>query len=99
MAEQHSYIVTYDICDPKRLRRVFKELKAWGVHIQYSVFQCNLTEQQRIELESELEELINNHVDQVLLIRIGPAQGRASVAITALGKAFGVKEVGGGLIV
>ncbi len=91
MAQQHCYIVTYDICESKRLRRVFKEMKSWGVHVQYSVFQCVLTEQQRIEMESCLEDIISNGVDQVLVINIGPAEGRGNVAISALGRVFAPK--------
>ena len=30
------YYVTYDICDPRRLRRVFQVLKGVGEHVQDS---------------------------------------------------------------
>ena len=40
---QNSYLVTYDIADAKRLRQVFKTMKNWGNHIQFSVFECQLT--------------------------------------------------------
>lgn len=35
---RNTYIVSYDIADPKRLRKVSKTMKAWGDHLQYSVF-------------------------------------------------------------
>ena len=38
-----SYLVCYDISDDKRLRKVFKTMRAWGDHIQFSVFECQLT--------------------------------------------------------
>ncbi len=36
------YLVSYDICDPKRLRRVARALEGFGVRLQYSVFECPL---------------------------------------------------------
>ncbi|MBT8763528.1 CRISPR-associated endonuclease Cas2 [Desulfohalobiaceae bacterium Ax17] len=35
-------VVTYDIADPKRLNRVHRLLKDYGVPVQYSVFECDL---------------------------------------------------------
>jgi CRISPR-associated protein Cas2 len=53
------YLVCYDIRDPRRWRRCFKVLKAYGRSVQYSIFRCYLTrrqlEQMRWELEKELE--------------------------------------------
>lgn len=85
-----TYIVSYDICDPKRLRLVFKLMKGWGMHIQYSVFQCNLKAQDLTELQSDLEDIIDSGVDQVLFINVGPATGRARRAISAIGKAHSI---------
>ena len=47
-SSRQSYVVTYDICDPKRLRRVYETLRGHGDHLQLSVFRCDLT---RRELE------------------------------------------------
>jgi len=71
------YIVTYDISDPKRLRRVFKTMKGFGQHLQLSVFRCDLTEMERFEMIGALQELIHHDDDQVLLIDLGPSEGRA----------------------
>lgn len=35
--------VTYDICQDKRLARVHKTMRGFGDHLQYSVFECQLT--------------------------------------------------------
>lgn len=83
-----TYIVSYDVCDPKRLRRIFKLMKGWGIPVQYSVFQCDLTEKQIIELQSELEDEMDLAVDQVLLINVGPTNGRAKNAIRSIGKPY-----------
>ncbi len=37
-------IVSYDIPDDKRRRRVMKTLEDFGSHVQYSVFECDIKE-------------------------------------------------------
>lgn len=69
-------IVTYDICEPKRLRKVFKVMKGFGQHLQYSVFRCDLTDAERFEMIGALQEIIHHGEDQVLLIELGPSDGR-----------------------
>lgn len=66
------YIVTYDISDPKRLQRVFKTMRNYGDHLQLSVFECQLSGQDRVILEDKLKEIIDRSADQVLFIRLGP---------------------------
>lgn len=85
---RNSYVVTYDICDPKRLRQVLKTMRNWGDHLQYSVFECQLTKQDLIQLRDELNQIIHNDEDQVLFINLGPAEGRGDRVIEALGKQY-----------
>lgn len=75
------YVVTYDIGDPKRLHHVFQALRKYGVHLQLSVFECDLDEQQVVKLRTTLRRIIRATEDQVLFIRIG----QSTTAITALG--------------
>lgn len=82
---RHTYIVTYDICDDKRLRKVFKVCRDFGDHLQYSVFECDLNPAEKVMLQGMLEGIINHTEDQVLFIDLGPAQGRGDRVITALG--------------
>ncbi|MEW6247038.1 MAG: CRISPR-associated endonuclease Cas2 [Nitrospirota bacterium] len=82
------YIVTYDICDPKRLRRVFKTMKGFGAHVQLSVFQCDLPEIDVIKMKAALVELINHQEDHVLIVDLGPTEGRPIKSIESLGKGF-----------
>lgn len=82
------YIVTYDICEPDRLRRVFKTMKGFGDHLQYSVFRCDLSGMERIKMISSLGEIINHAEDQVLIIDIGPADGRGGKCIEAIGRPY-----------
>lgn len=83
-----SYLVCYDICDDKRLRRVFKTMRGYGDHLQYSVFECQLTTTDLVRLRAELSEIIHHIQDQVLFVNLGPAEGRGDRVITALGKPY-----------
>ncbi len=79
------FLVTYDICDDKRLRKVFKTMRNWGDHLQYSVFECQLNGAELQKLKIELKEIINAAHDQVLFVDLGPAAGRGERVIEALG--------------
>lgn len=82
------YLVTYDICDPKRLHRVYKMMRGFGDHLQYSVFRCELSRAERVKMVAALDPLIHHGEDQVLIVDIGPADGRSRKAFTALGRAY-----------
>ena len=41
---RNRYIVTYDICDDARRTAVYKALRGFGDHLQYSVFRCDLSD-------------------------------------------------------
>lgn len=82
---RNTYLVCYDICDDKRLRKVFKIMKDWGDHLQYSVFECQFTPIDLAKCRHELSEVIKHNEDQVLFIDLGPAAGRGDRVIEALG--------------
>jgi len=83
------YVVSYDVSDPKRLRRVFKVMRGFGDHIQLSVFRCELSDRELVELRVKLADAINQREDQVLFIDIGPAGGdRTVTAIESLGRVY-----------
>jgi CRISPR associated protein Cas2 len=56
-----SYIVAYDISDPKRLRKVATCCKDFGVRKRYSVFLCRLSAMDFVRLRSRLYDLIQRH--------------------------------------
>jgi CRISPR-associated protein Cas2 len=85
---RNSYIVSYDIADEKRLRSVFKTMRNYGDHLQFSVFECQLTAADLVRLRAALAPLIHHEEDQVLFIDLGPAEGRGDRVITALGKPY-----------
>ena len=83
-----SYLVCYDIADEKRLRRVFKVMRDYGDHLQFSVFECQLTPADLVRCRGELGAEIHHSEDQVLFVNLGPAEGRGDRVITALGKPY-----------
>lgn len=82
------WLVSYDIADPSRLRRVHRVLRGYGDWMQYSVFRCELGERERVKLQAALEEEIHHDDDQVLFAYLGPAEGCGGEAIECLGKPF-----------
>lgn len=88
------YLVTYDIRDPKRLRRVFKVMHGFGQHIQLSVFRCVLGDRQRVQLEAALMAEMNLDEDQALVVDLGPEAGHGARAIQAVGQDYQVPKRG-----
>lgn len=82
------YLVTYDICDPKRLRKVFKLLKGYGEHLQLSVFRCDLSRMTLAQMKMELREIIHHDFDQVLFVDVGPTEGRGAEVFESLGRVY-----------
>lgn len=85
---RQTYILAYDISDPKRLRRVYKLMKGYGEHVQLSVFRCELTHRGLVELRARLGAVIHHDQDQVLFVDVGPEEGRGSTSISAIGRAY-----------
>ncbi len=83
-----SYLVCYDVADDKRLRRVFKTMRNYGDHLQFSVFECQLTPADLARCRAELAAIIHHAEDQVLFVNLGPTEGRGDRVITALGKPY-----------
>jgi CRISPR-associated protein Cas2 len=63
-----SYMVAYDISDPKRLKKVATACEDFGIRYQYSVFLCRLSATDFVKLRSRLYDLIDLQQDQVLFI-------------------------------
>jgi CRISPR-associated protein Cas2 len=78
-----TFCVTYDICDPKRLRRVARTCEDFGMRRQFSVFFCRLSALDLVRLKGRLYDVMDLDQDQVLFI---PLCGRCSGSIEALGR-------------
>ena len=71
MTMRQYVLVSYDVCDAKRLRQVYKLMRGYGEHIQYSVFLCQLTDKDMVVLKEKLSDITNRNEDQVMMIRLG----------------------------
>lgn len=58
-------IVSYDISDDRRRTQVYKALKDFGERVQFSVFECLLTEAQLLRMRKRIEALIDPGEDHV----------------------------------
>lgn len=85
---RHTYIVAYDIANDDRRAKVLKTMKGFGDHLQYSVFECQLTPTALVRCRHFLSEIIDHRHDQVLFIHLGPTEGRGDRVITAIGQAY-----------
>ncbi len=81
-------LVTYDIADDKRLKKVFKKMKSFGLHLQFSVFECDLSAREVAVMHAAIDCLLNHSEDQVLLVDLGPSEGRGGKCIRALGRPY-----------
>ena len=87
MDDERVYIVTYDIAEPRRWRRVFKLMNGYGEWLQLSVFQCRLTRRRKVELAAAIHEIINHNQDHVLILDLG-AVDRVELRVESLGKVY-----------
>lgn len=58
-------VVSYDVAEDKRRTKIHKILKSYGQWMQYSVFECDLTETQYAKLRARLAKLIKPEQDSV----------------------------------
>lgn len=74
------YVVCYDITEPRRLGRIHRLMKKHGMAVQYSVFECWLTESALGSLVENLRELMDESTDDIRIYGL-----RAGVPIATVG--------------
>lgn len=82
------YLVTYDIADDRRRNEVFRTLHGFGDHAQYSVFFCELSGRELVQLRTKLRAAIHHQEDQVLIVDLGQANRALEAGLEALGKGY-----------
>ncbi len=80
-----TYLVSYDICNPKRLRRVAKVCEDFGLRRQYSVFFCRLVAVDLVRLKSGFYDVISLDQDHVLFV---PSCARCASEVEASERAI-----------
>ena len=58
-------IVAYDIAEPRRLNKVAKLIKDYGVRVQKSIFEVNVDDRRFDEMKARVEEVIEASEDGV----------------------------------
>lgn len=91
---KRDFLVTYDICSPKRLRKVHQLMLGHGEPVQYSVFRCFMTPRRKVQLMTRLLNEINSFEDQVILFELGSADSAATRPIEVLGVRMEEPDVG-----
>ena len=65
-------LLSYDISDsPQRLRKVAKICENYGVRVQCSVFELDISMANLVQLKTELSRVIDSSVDSVRFYRLG----------------------------
>lgn len=69
-------LITYDIslddpAGPARLRRIAKHCQDYGVRVQYSVFECDITPDQWVTLKAKLLKTYNPETDSLRFYHLG----------------------------
>lgn len=60
------WVIAYDISDDLRRSRIAKVMEKFGVRVNYSVFECMLTDSQLINLQRKIEQLMLFGEDSVI---------------------------------
>lgn len=77
--------MAYDIADDRRLRRVHTCVTSFGSPLQYSVFICDLSPIELIDLRTELRDIIHHAADRVALIELGDPLGAGRYCFEFMG--------------
>ena len=75
------YLIAYDVAEPARWRQVYRIMCGAGDPLQYSVFRCELTAVELHQVQSQLWEELNLQEDRIMLVDLGPVDGRGDSCI------------------
>jgi CRISPR-associated protein Cas2 len=76
-------VVSYDISDDKRRRKVAEIMEGYGYRVQYSVFECNLTKNQMAAMKQALRPYVKSR--EMDSIRFYPLPADAVALIQVMG--------------
>lgn len=63
--ERTLYVIAYDISSDRRRTKVHKTLCGFGEWTQYSLFECYLTDKERVALRGKLDDILKPEEDSV----------------------------------
>ena len=79
------YLVCYDIRDQRRLRETHRVVLGFGDMLQYSVYLCDLSGAERIDLVDRLRDVIDQRADSIVLFDLGQADSGSARIVETLG--------------
>ncbi len=59
-------VISYDIPEDDRRNKLHSLLSGYGIPVQYSVFECELKEEEIIKLRSAIRKLIDSEEDSII---------------------------------
>jgi len=80
---QQAWVIAYDTPSNRRRRKLAKLLEGYGLRVQWSVFECQLRDEQLQQLRRRLERLIVPAEDSV---RLWPVPERSCAQAMHLGR-------------
>jgi CRISPR-associated protein Cas2 len=89
-------VVSYDVSDDRRRRKVAKIMEGVGYRVQYSVFECELDTAQQRALQQRLRPLISKKLGES--VRFYPLCAECRSKLSVIGQ-DNAKELGAVLIV
>ena len=88
-----TWLIAYDVCEPRRLARLHRFLAKRAQAVQYSVFTAELSPKERSRLEREIRQRIDPKVDDVRFYPLPEGTAVEQLAAGMLGE--GVFRLGG----
>jgi len=67
------YVITYDIPDDKRRKKIADLLEGYGQRVQYSVFECVLSKSKFKELQKRLHKIFKPKEDSLRFYPLSPS--------------------------
>ncbi len=64
------YVVAYDMPSAKRRAKLLKSLKGFGIHTQFSLFECDLDGNEYEKMMHSIYSIVNLHEDAVKVYRL-----------------------------
>jgi CRISPR-associated protein Cas2 len=84
---EHTYLVCYDISEPRRWRKVYKTMRGFGDWLQLSVFQCRLSREKVLRMTDKLSDIVDHGKDNILVIDLGPTEN-VRLRVECIGRPF-----------
>jgi CRISPR-associated protein Cas2 len=63
-------------------------MNGFGDHMQYSVFRCELSDQEKVVLIEKLHKILKHDEDQILFFPLGPVSGEREQNIYSMGRSY-----------